>query len=80
MNALCGDVRLVFPDRLACCMKLAIQVGQTDPIVVDQIQRADPASNQALHGIASDPADSEHRHARALKLFDSFWTYQQLRS
>ena len=41
-NALRGDIDLMSPHRFPRRQDLTVQVGQTDPVVVDELQRANP--------------------------------------
>ena len=53
---------------------LAVQVGQADLVVVNNIQRAYAASCQCLDYIAADAADTEHRHAGVMQPLHSLGT------
>ena len=47
------------------------------PVMVDQIQRADPAARQGLADIAAYAADPEHRHAGACQTFHRRFAQKQ---
>ena len=52
-------VDLEFADGLARGKNLTVDVGQADPVVVDQVERARTGARQRLYGIAADAADAE---------------------
>ena len=41
---------------------LAVQVGQADLVVINQVQRANAAACQCFHRIASNTANAKHGH------------------
>ena len=57
---------------------MPIEVGQTDLIVIDQIQCAHAAACQRLHRVAAHTADAKHCHPGVVQLFHSLCTQQQL--
>ena len=52
---------LVLPDRFPCCKDLAVDVGETDLVIVDQVERPDAASRERLRRKSADAADPENR-------------------
>ena len=54
---------LIPPDGFTGRDNLAVQIGQTDLIVVDQIKGADAAARQRLAHIAAHAPDTENGHA-----------------
>ena len=79
-NALPGHVDLVFAHGLAGGEDLAVQIGETHLVVVDQIQRAHAAAGQCLHCVAAHAADAEHRYPGGEKPLHGLAAHQQLRS
>ena len=68
MDPLFRYIHLIFPDCFPGGMKLAVQICQADPVVINQVQCADSGTYQRFHRIAAHPADSENRHAALGKL------------
>ena len=62
MDAFCGHIHLILAHRLVGGHDLAVEVGEADLIVVDQVQRSHAAAGQCLHGIATHTADAKHSH------------------
>ena len=62
-NARGGGGGLVLSNRGMQGKQLTVQIGRSDRIAVDQVQRADPGAGKGFYGIAADAADSEHRNA-----------------
>ena len=60
MHPLFRCIHLIFPDRFPGCVELAVQIGQADPVIVHQIQRADPGARQRFHRVAAYAA--AHRY------------------
>ena len=42
--------------------ELAVEVGETDLVIVNQVQCPHAAAGQGLHGIPPHTADAENRH------------------
>ena len=63
LDALLRHVHLVLAHGPARGEDLAVQIRQADPVVVDEVQRADAAAHQRLHRVAAHAADAEHGHA-----------------
>ena len=80
VDALLRHVDLVLPHGLARGENLAVQIRQTHPVIVDEIQRAHAAARQRLHRIAAHAADAEHRHAGAKQPIHAVLPQKQLRS
>ena len=59
---------------------LAVQVGQAHLVVVDQVKRADAASDQCLADITAHAADAEYRHAAIGQPLNGKPSQQELRS
>ena len=59
---------------------MAVDVGQADLIIIDEIQRADAATGQRLDGIAAHAADAEDRHTGLVQLFHGLVAKQQFGS
>ena len=78
VDALFRHIHLILPHRLAGGHDLAVQVGQADLIVVDEVQRTHAAAGQCLNGIAAHAANAEHRHAGMVQRFHGFLAQQQL--
>ena len=57
---------------------LPVQIGQGNPVMVDQIQRADPCAGQRFHDIAAYAANAENGDPALLKLFHRFRTEEHL--
>ena len=50
-------------------MKLAVQIRQADPVVVDQVQCADAGTDQRFHRISAYAADTENGDPALPQLF-----------
>ena len=61
-NPLFGHVHLVLSNGLPGCEDLPVHVGQTHPVIVDQVQGTDAAAGQCFHCVAADAADAKHRY------------------
>ncbi len=72
MDAFFRDIDLVFADRAPRCKHLTVEICQADSVVVDQIERADPAACECFHNAAADAADSENSHPAAGDDFHGF--------
>ena len=48
---------------------LALQIGQIDPVVVDDPERADPGGGEIEQQRRAEPAGADHQHARRQQLF-----------
>ncbi len=48
---------------------LALQIGQIDPVVVDDAERADPGGGEIEQQRRAEPAGADHQHARRQQLF-----------
>ena len=57
-----GSLSLGHAHSVEGCQKLAVDIGQTDGVVVDEIQSAYAAAGQGFHGIAAHTAQTEHGH------------------
>ena len=68
-NALPRSVDLVLSNRPMRCNDLAVQIGQTDLVAVNQVQLSDSASRQCLNDISSDPANAKYRHTAMRERF-----------
>jgi hypothetical protein len=79
LDALLCHVHLQAADGRMGGVELAVQVGQADLVVVDQIQRADPAAGERLHGVAAHAADAEDRHAAAAQFLHGLLPEDQFR-
>ena len=75
-----SDVHLVLTDRFTRGVDLPVDVRQTDLVVVDQIDRADPGPDKRFDRIAADAADAENRHACVPQLLHGFAAEQKLGS
>ena len=62
LDALLRHIHLVLPHGFAGGEDLAVQVCQANSIIVDEIQRANAAAGQCLHGIAAHAPNAKHRH------------------
>ena len=63
MDPLFRHIHLIFAHSLAGGDDLAVQVGQTDLVIVDEVEGTHAAAGQRLHGIAAHSAHAEHSHA-----------------
>ena len=63
VDAFCGHIHLILAHRLVGGHDLAVEVGEADLVVVDQVQRSHAAAGQCLHGIAPHTADAKHSHS-----------------
>ena len=68
-NALLRDVNLIVSHRLSCGENLAVQIGEAHTIVINQVQRTDPAARQRFHRIPAHPSDAEHGNAGMEEFF-----------
>ena len=68
-DTLLHDFRLIFSDRLSCGNDLAVQVRQTDLVIVDQVKGAHAAAHQSLTDISAHAADTKYRHSRIRQPF-----------
>ena len=80
VDALLSHIHLELAHRLVGGNDLAVQVGQADFVVVDEVQRTHTAACQRFDGIAAHAADAEHRHAGIVQFFHGFRAQQQLRA
>ena len=80
VDALCSHIYFILPYRTAGGDDLAVEVGQADLIIINQIQCPHAAARQRFHRVAAHAADAEHRHAGIVQFFHSFRAQQQLRA
>ena len=80
MDALFRHIHLVFAHRFAGGQDLAVQVGQADLVVINQVQRANAAACQCFHRIASNTANAKHGHTGVVQTLHCLFAKQQLRS
>lgn len=59
MNPLLHDIYFVFADRLMGSDDLAVDIRQTDLVIVNEIKGADSAAGKGFDDIAADSADPE---------------------
>lgn len=59
MNPLLHDIYFVFADRLMGSDDLAVDIRQTDLVIVNEIKGADTAAGKGFDDIAADSADPE---------------------
>ena len=78
MDTFLGHIHFILPHGLAGGDDLAIEVGQADLIVVDEVQRPHAAAGQRLNGIAAHAADAENGHPAVVQFFHCFLAQQQL--
>ena len=91
MDTLFGHIHLVLAHGLAGGHDLAVQVGQADFVVVDEVQcthaaacqrlhrvAAHAAACQRFHRVAAHAANAKHRHTGIVQLFHCFLAQQQL--
>ena len=78
VDALLGHIHLEFAHGLAGGNDLAVEVGQADLIIVDEVQCAHTAAGQCLHRVAAHTADAKHGHAGIVQLFHCLCAQQQL--
>ena len=62
MDALFRHIHLVFAHRFAGGQDLAVQVGQADLVVINQVQRANAAACQCFHRYSLHTANAKHGH------------------
>ena len=77
-NPLCGNVHLVFPYGFVRGVNLAVDVGQTHLVIIDQVNRAHAGAHQRLHGIAAHAADAKHGNAGSGEFFHRLFSDQKL--
>ena len=58
MNPLLHDIYFVFADRLMGSDDLAVDIRQTDLVIVNEIKGADSAAGKGFDDIAADSADA----------------------
>ena len=63
-DALFGNVHLVLSHGLARGEYLAVQIRQADPVVIDEVERADAAARERLYRVTAHAADAEYRDPR----------------
>ena len=80
MDALFRHIHLVFAHRFVGGQDLAVQVGQADLVVINQVQRANAAACQCFHRIASNTANAKHGHTGVVQPLHCLLAKQQLRS
>ena len=56
-------IHLVFSNRAAQGNNLTVDIGQTNLVIVNQVNGADTAARQCFHGKSSDTANTEHGNA-----------------
>ena len=78
VDPLLGHIHFILPHGLAGGDDLAVEVGQADLIVVDEVQRAHAAAGQRLNGIAAHAADAEDGHPAVVQFFHCFLAQQHL--
>ena len=62
------------------CQNLAVDIGNADSIIVNEIQLSHTAAGQSLHRIATHTADAEDRNPGFLKPLQSLGSQQHLGS
>ena len=55
--------------------ELTVQIGETDHIIVNKVDRAHAAPGQRLGAVAAHAADTEHGYPSAVECFDGFRSY-----
>ena len=68
VDPLFRHIHLIFAHGLAGGDDLAVQVGQADLVVVDEVEGTHAAAGQRLHGIAAHAAHAEHGHTGVVQL------------
>jgi hypothetical protein len=59
-------------------MQLPVQVGQADPVVVDQIQRTDAGPDKRFHRISAHTADPKDCYPAFRQVLHSLQAQQEL--
>ena len=78
MDTLFGHIHLVLAHGLAGGHDLAVQVGQADLVIINEVQRTHTAACQRFHRVAAHAANAKHRHTGIVQLFHCFLAQQQL--
>jgi hypothetical protein len=78
VDPLFRHIHLIFAHGLAGGDDLAVQVGQTDLVVVDQVEGTHAAAGQRLDGVAAHAAHAEHGYAGIVQFGHCFRAQQQL--
>ena len=76
-NALARGIHLVSSDRTACGKNLAVQIGEADPVIVNEIQGADSHAGQSLHRASADASDAEDGNTAIAKKLHIVRTVEQ---
>ena len=59
--------RLGVPEQRSVEQDLPLQVGQFDPVAVEQAERADAGGRQVQRGRRAEAPGTDHQHARRLQ-------------
>ena len=78
VDALFGHIHLEPAHRLVGGDDLAVQVGEADFVVVDQVESPHAAAGQRLDGVAAHAAHAEHGYAGIVQFGHCFRAQQQL--
>ena len=78
MDSFFRHIHFVSADGFSCGKDLAVEVGKTDLVMIDQIQGSDPASCQSFNGITANASDSENRDTGRGKPFHPLRAVDQL--
>ena len=58
-----ADSTLARPMSDGAVQDLALEVGEVDPVAVDDAERADPRGREIERGRAAEPAGADEQHA-----------------
>ena len=78
VDALFGHIHLEPAHRLVGGDDLAVQVGEADFVIVDQVESPHAAAGQRLDGVAAHAAHAEHGYAGIVQFGHCFRAQQQL--
>ena len=70
----------IFSYRFSRCDNLAVQIGETHLIIVNQVKSTDPTPHQCLTDIAADTSDAKYGNPAVFQFFHCFFAEKQLRS
>ena len=79
-DPLFGSVHLQLTQRVMGGDDLPVDIGQTDPVVVNEINGTDAAAGQGLHRVTADAADAEDCHPGIFQPFHAGFAQQQFGS
>ena len=72
MNPLLHDIYFVFADRLMGSDDLAVDIRQTDLVIVNEIKGADSAAGKGFDDLTADTADAKDSNSCIVQALHGF--------